>query len=223
MPRIVQDKAAKGSQHWLQELANRKPQLLVDRLRPLIQLGASDTITWFSPKEDDDYAEYQDQEPLDMMSVSLKHKDLDTFWPQRGPVWDGLGKSSRGDIILVEAKAHTKEADSPCQASSPQSLALIKRSLADTAEYFGAASAENWLQEDYQYANRLAHLYFLWQLNKISTWLVFMYFVNDAEMGGPKTEREWRPIIDDTHMRLGLRRDRLAPHVVEAYFDVTTI
>jgi hypothetical protein len=223
MTRRVQDKATKGSQHWLQELVNRKPKLLVDTLRPLLQLGASDTITWLSPLEEDGYAEYQDQDFIERLSVPLKHRDLDTFWPDGGPVWDGLGKSSRGDIILLEAKAHEKESGSSCKASSPQSLAQIKQGLAKTAEYFGAASADNWMEGQYQYANRLAHLYHLWQLNKISAWLVFLYFVNDAEVGGPKTEREWRPIIDDVHAHLGLRRDRLAPHVVEAYIDVTTI
>jgi hypothetical protein len=40
--------------------------------------------------------------------------------------------------------------------------------------------------------NRLAHLYFLCELNGVPAFLVFVYFVNDQEMQGPTTKKEWQ-------------------------------
>ena len=48
----------------------------------------------------------------------------------------------------------------------------------------------------YQYANRLAHLYSLRQMNDIDAYLVFVYFLNDPDLDGPHTERERRAAIE---------------------------
>jgi len=220
--RIVQQTSTKGSQHWLQQLVNRSPHLLDDALRPRFRLGRYDTITWLSPLEADGYAEYQDESFLERASAHLENRALNSFWPRGGLVWDGLGRTSRGDVILVEAKARISELASSCKASL-QSLALVKQSLAETAGFFSADSTADWSQCYYQYANRLAHLYLLRQLNGIPAWLVFIYFVNDFEMIGPESVGEWLSAIEAVHTHLGVKREQLEPYVVDMFFDVTAL
>lgn len=222
MSRSTQNKAIRGSQKWLQEFVNRYPELLNDTLWPRLHLGADDTIEWCSPLEEDGYAEYQDEAFLKRVSVSLEKRSLNSFWPCRGPVWDGLARISRGDIILVEAKAHVSELTSSCQAG-PQSQKLIRDSLAETAEFYNATSPQNWLHGHYQYANRLAHHYLLRHLNGIQAWLVFIYFINDCTMLGPDSVRGWQSAIEAADGYLGITRTRLEPFVVNVFLDVTTI
>jgi hypothetical protein len=223
MSRICQKKESRGSQHWLQELINRRPDLLADHLRPQLRLSGDDTITWLSPREADRYAEYQDDEFLDKLSIHLDKCPIRTFWPSRGPVWDALGKTSRGDILLVEAKAHISELESPPCKASPPSLAFIRKSLAEAARFYGAAPNVDWSRLYYQYANRLAHLYLLRELNEIPAWLVFLYFVNASEMDGPTSVEEWRPAINAAHTHLGITDERLQPYVIDIFLDITTL
>jgi len=221
MSRVVPPKAIKGSQHWLQELVNRSPELLNESLKPRLGLSRNDTIAWLSPQESDDYAEYRDGDVQELLSIRLENRHLHTFWPSGGPQWDALGKTTRGDILLVEAKAHVGELKSTCKASSP-SMTLIQKSLAEAGRSFGAASTNDWSQTYYQYANRLAYLYLLRQLNGIQAWLVFLYFVNANDVAGPKSEKEWRSAIEDVHAHLGINRDQLGPFVIDVFLDVTT-
>ena len=222
MSRILQQIAVKGSQRWLQHLVNRSPHFLDDALRPCLGSGSHDTITWLSPLEADGYAEYQDESFLKRVSVQLEKRSLRSFWPRGGPVWDGLGETSRGDVILIEAKSHTSELTSSCQAS-PQSLTLIKQSLAEAARFYGAPSTVDWSQCYYQYANRLAHLYLLRRLNGIPAWLVFIYFVNDFEMAGPESAGEWLSAIEAIHAHLGIQREQIEPYVVEVFVDIMAL
>jgi len=221
MPRIAQKKAIRGSQKWLQELVYQHLDFLDDTIQLRLQLSANDTITWLSPLEEDYYAEYQDKVFLERVSICLENRGLASFWPRGGPVWDGLGKSSHGDIILVEAKSHISELASSCKAG-PQSLKLIEKSLVETATFYGAASTAGWLQGYYQYANRLAHFYLLRHLNGIQAWLVFLYFVNDIEMAGPKSVQEWQEAIDAVHAHLSITEEQLRPYVIDVFFDVET-
>ncbi|MFH2057208.1 MAG: hypothetical protein ABIJ61_14720, partial [bacterium] len=222
MPAIAQKEAIRGSQKWLQMLVNRCPNLLDQSLRPYLKMTARDTFTWRSPLREDCYTEYRDEDFLEQVSTRLEQRGLDSFWPHRGPVWDGLARTSRGDVILVEAKSHVSELASFCQAR-PQALKLIQNSLAEAADFFGATSPGNWSRGYYQYANRLAHLYLLRHLNGIPAWLVFLYFVNDFEMDGPKSEAEWRSAIAHVHDHLGIKSTSLRPHVIDLYVDVTAL
>jgi len=222
MPRISQRPTTQGSQYWLQVAVNSWPSLLDEELRPLLNLSASDEIRWLSPLSEDGHAEYRDKAFLDRIAVSLEKQGLNSFWPRGGPVWDGLGKSSRGDVLLVEAKSHASELVSSCQAKPP-ALDSIRGSLEETATFHGADSPANWLEGYYQYANRLAHLYLMRHLNGIPAWLVFVYFVNDHEMKGPKSEDEWHSTIEMMHAHLGITAERLRPYVVDVFLDVAKL
>ncbi len=221
MPRIFQKKAERGSQKWLQELINNQPDLLLSMLRTKDVIGDDVSVCWLSPLKEDFYAEYQDEFFLKRLEIELKDHALDKFWPSGGPVWDGLGKSESGDIFLIEAKSHKGEFISgPCKAVSEEAKGQIQRALALAAEYFEAKPSADWMQNCYQYANRLAHLYLLRKLNSLPAWMIFIYFVNDSEMDGPGSADQWYQVIADVHQTLGLDADKLAPYVVDLFVDV---
>ena len=124
MSRFEQQQATKGSQKWLQILVNDRPDLLAAHFRAAAKLPPPLNIEWLSPLASDGYAEYQDSDFLNRLGVTLPANFLPTgralqdFWPERGPVWDGLGKSGEGHLILIEAKAHISEIASPSSAAS---------------------------------------------------------------------------------------------------------
>jgi hypothetical protein len=167
MPRIEQVPAIKGSQKWIQKLVNEKPDLLNSLIRTQIDLPETDTITWHSPLAEDGYAEYQDQTFLDLLDITLTKVPLSDFWPLKGPVWDGLGKSETGEVFLVEAKSHISEVLSPGTGAGVKSLKKIKKSLDKTKSFLHSTTKHDWTSTFYQYTNRLAHLYLLRALNEI--------------------------------------------------------
>jgi hypothetical protein len=44
------------------------------------------SIEWLSPKADDDYSEYRDQDFLDLLRIELSKTSLNDFWPKQGPM-----------------------------------------------------------------------------------------------------------------------------------------
>jgi len=219
MTRIVQEPGTKGSQKWLQLLINQQPKIIENHLRQALELISSDEIYWRSPLAPDKYSEYSDEDFLEQVSIRIEQRSLESFWPERGPVWDGLATTSRGDVILVEAKSHVAELASSCGAGD-SARKLIRESLKDAAEFYGASPDADWLNGFYQYANRLAHLYLLRQLNGIPAWLCFIYFVNDDEMNGPRSIVDWQSEIAVVHSHLGLETQSLIPFVVDVFVDV---
>jgi hypothetical protein len=152
---------------------------------------------------------------------------LSGFWPVRGPQWDALGRTSRGERLLVEAKAHIPELLSPPTQAAGHSLSVIRRSLERVKRAVGSRATADWSSVYYQYTNRLAHLYFLRNLNQIPAYLVFVYLVNDADMQGPKTAEEWAGAIRLVHAQLGIDEARLAKvfggAVLDVFVDATDI
>jgi hypothetical protein len=225
MPRILQHlaRARKGSQKWLQLLVNDKPEILSRELAPALRLNSNDRIEWLSPLYDDASAEYSDEAFLIRLNVLLPRTPLENFWPKRGPVWDGLGRTSRGDIILLEAKAHIAEMVSPPTAAGKTSLPQIRKSLDETKRYLGSQSLHDWGSTFYQYTNRLAHLYLLRVLNGLPAYLVFLHFINATDMAGPTTREEWEGANTLLHNFLGINRHKLSAYVIGAYVDVNEL
>lgn len=220
MPRIEQEKARKGSQRWLQETVAIQPKKLAAALFAALPKCQGRELTWLSPRADDAYAEYSDSAALELAGLrELPHRALKEFWPARGPVWDGIARTDNGDVILIEAKAHIPEMVSPATSARGASLALIERSLRDTKKALGSTSPNAWTGTFYQYANRLAFLYLLRDLNKLPVHLAFLYFTHAPDLEGAPGEAEWRGAIKVVHAYLGLGRHRLSPYVGEAFFD----
>ncbi len=160
------------------------------------------------------------------------------FWPQSGtpPNWDAVGWLITGDkkreLILVEAKAHTGELKNPrgCGARDEGSRGQIEKALAETIKDLEASkSVEDWCGEYYQYANRLATLYFL-DKNKVPARLLLIYFCGDTFPDGhlakgdecPQDKNGWKKALTEQDERLGLPSNhRLAPYIHKIYLSVT--
>ena len=223
-------KADKGSQKWLQILVNDCPELLnqeITRQLPLTPEG----IHWLSPIRADHYREYYDQPFIDRLKIQLNCRSLTSWWPPSGPRWDGLGKTDNDQILLVEAKSHTKEMISSLGAKNPCSQSQIRSSIAETKAFVGASSDKSvdWTVGVYQYANRLAHLYFLNKLNGLDAHLILLYFLKDKEREAgdtyvPRTESEWESVIAYQERLMGIRQKHpLSDNIIHVYIDVKDI
>lgn len=216
--------AKAGSQKWLQVAVERKPEVLLQVLRPALALASDVGIEWVSPRRLDGFKEYKDMGALRALGVdTLPHRPLNDFWPQGGPRWDALGRTSDGQYLFVEAKANIPEAASPATRASRASFELIKRSLEEARKHYAPKAAADWSGTFYQYANRLAHHYFLRTVNQLPAHLVFLYFINADDVDGPKTELEWQGAIHLLHTVLGLGHTVRCPGVHEIIVDVNEI
>jgi len=213
MKRIPQPLGDRGSLRWIQHFVNNDP----GTLNSAIGLGK---IAWVSPLKEDAYSEYRDDGALEKLEVKLTRRPLSSFWPARGPQWDALGIGPSREPVLVEAKAHIGEILSPASKASPKSLKLIHKSLRETAKGLGVVpGGVDWSRTFYQYTNRLAHAYFLRELNGIPAHLVFLYFVGDDFKDGPKTAEEWRAATAVLHEAIGLR-GCMPSYVEEIFLEV---
>jgi hypothetical protein len=164
---------------------------------------------------------HQDKKDRELKGVEFIKNELiqnqwKSFWPQTANVqnWDLVGQVQYDDHyewLLVEAKAHLDEIKSGCKAIKPSSMQTIRSVLKKTSKAFGCHSTdiEKWLKPYYQYANRLAVLYFLMKECKppIKSRLLFLYFYGDKRsdsMRCPQSEQEWQPSIDKVHKWLGI-------------------
>ena len=219
--RIPQKQGIKGSLKWIQILVNQRPDLLGAAISRHIAGGLPDDILWLSPLEEDEYSEYRDASFLERLDLTPQMVPLRSFWPRRGPQWDALGKcSGQGSCFLVEAKANIPEIASCCSATSESSLQQIDESLKATCSYLDSTGKDDtWRTRYYQYANRLAHLYFLRELNSIDAYLVFVYFLHDRTHI-PTRREEWAEALARQEKEMGLNRHKLKQFVVNLFLDV---
>jgi len=223
MGRYPQDFNSYGSLKDLQDAINRKKKYLDCEISKVI--GKQMKIDWRSPLKSDDYAEYRDEDFLKKLGILNKMEyPLINFWPDNGPQWDALGVSG-DDIILVEAKANIPEMVSPgTGAKNPQSIKKIRNSLDEVKKYLSVSDSLDWTGTFYQYVNRIAHLYYLREKNKIKTHLLFIYFVNDITVHGPKTKDEWLGAIQTMECCLGLaKKHKLRKYIHDIFIDVNAL
>lgn len=216
--------AERGSQRWLQILINRHPSILRDALAPALNLADGDEVRWVSPLAEDAYKEYRDGEALRRVGISqLAKRPLAAFWPPRGPVWDALGITSTGRSLFIEAKAHIAEAASPATKATEESLQQIEASLEEARRFYAPEADAKWSGTFYQYANRLAHHYLLRECNGVPSDLVFVYFLNATDIGGPSHREEWEAAVRLIHAALQLpsRLDGFGVH--EVFVDVSLL
>ena len=220
MTRVVQPLGGKGSLRWIQQAVNSRWAALDEPI--LAKLPEATRIEWRSPLEDDAFAEYRDGDFLDRVGLSQLRPALRDFWPERGPQWDALGLSDRGDVLLVEAKAHVAEMCSPGTAAGRESREQIDRALVGCADRLGArASRAAWTDHFYQLANRIAHLHFLRERG-VSAYLVLVNFLNDADMKGPTTPDAWEAAYEVAFHVMGLpKRNPMSKYMFEVFPDVS--
>lgn len=195
MTRTPQPDGGKGSQRWLQHLVATNPAAL--------QPPGLPPLTWVSPRAADGFAEYSDADFLDQLGLARLAPALGAFWPQGGPRWDGLALAG-GSVVLVEAKAHVAEAlSTPSAARSPASRARIAASLSRAKQALGADDRSDWARCFYQYANRLAHLWWLRQQG-VDAHLLFVGFIHAPDVPHPATESAWEALYLAANHALGL-------------------
>ena len=223
MGRFIQDPNSHGSLKDLQVAINKKKKYLDAEISKVI--GKQMKIDWRSPLQTDDYAEYRDKDFLRRLGILNKIQySLSDFWPNNGPQWDASGVSGN-EIILVEAKANIPEmVSSGTSAKNPQSIKKIRNSLDEVKKYLNINKDIDWTGTFYQYVNRIAHLYYLREKNHIKTHLLFIYFINDITVHGPKTKDEWLGAIKTIECYLGLaKKHKLRKYIHDIFIDVSDL
>jgi len=224
MSRHPQKSNSHGSLKNLQVAINAKKKNLDAEISKVI--GKKMKIDWKSPFKADNYAEYRDEDFLKKLGI-LNNKikyPLCNFWPDNGPQWDALGVSD-DEIILVEAKANIPEMVSPgTDAKNPQSIKKIRNSLDEVKKYLSIGDTIDWTGTFYQYVNRIAYLYYLREKNKIKAYLLFIYFIDDVSVNGPKTKDEWLGAIQTMECYLGLaKKYKLRKYIHDIFIDIKKI
>jgi len=211
-----------GSLKNLQGAINVKKKYLDAEISKVI--GKQMNIDWKSPLKADDYAEYRDEDFLEKLGILNKIKyPLSDFWPDYGPQWDALGVSG-DEITLVEAKANIPEMVSPGAKAEPGTRKQIENSLNEVKKYLNIINGIDWMGTFYQYVNRIAHLYYLRGRNKISANLLFIYFINDETVNGPKNKSEWLGAIQIIECYLGLsKKHKLRKYIYDIFIDVNAL
>ncbi len=219
MPRRSRPPITTRSEHWLRVLINQKPNVINQQLNGNFGWD-NEKIDWKSPLAKDDYAEYYDESFLHLLGVSPR-ESLKDFWPSSGPRWDGLGVTQNGKIILIEAKAHIAESVGSGSKAGAASKIKILGALDETKAYCKVEPSVSWDGPFYQYANRLAHLYWLTARNDIDAYLVFVDFVGAPDVPEPATQEQWKGANRLTRETLGLGQHPLRHRVSEVFVDVS--
>ena len=212
------DVARHGSRELLQILINETPQSLERELRSTQVLRGD--VQWLSPLASDRFRMYRDNAFLDRLDVQLARRSLRDFWPARGPRWGALGRSGT-TVLLVEGVTGVAEFDTACQATSSASRRKISSALSDTRSFLGAAtSGADWTSRYYQYANRLAHLYLLRELNDLDAFLVIVHFLSPSTPT-PFPPDEWEDAMSELRACLGLPAESewLSANVRDVFID----
>jgi hypothetical protein len=79
MSRFPQKRAGRGSQKWIQLLVNQTPHLFDRAIARHLNFSGTDKITWLSPRGEDSYAEYRDQDALSKIQTRTDLAPLDAF------------------------------------------------------------------------------------------------------------------------------------------------
>lgn len=225
-----------GSRMYIQDIVNDNPQYL----NKLILSSSISLATyvrqepeWVSPLEKDPltekkYKEYRDDGFLWPIKQAFLYKKLGDFWPAGGPQWDALatvkGKDGTNGVLIVEAKANIPELGGPtyaCGAESPKSLDKIKRSFASVKIELGVTPDADWMGDYYQYANRLAHLYFLHVICQVPTWLVYVYFIGGRKVSSLSSAEDWQNELNKRRETLGIpKKHMLTQQTIEIFPEV---
>ena len=225
------------------QLINNKKEILDEEIGKKFSLDKLD-IKWVSPISPD-YLEYYDDDFLKVLGLKEwtdSKIPLNQFWPKNGPHWDGLGFCINNNIekvFIVEAKSRLPEMFNDIYENiQPKSLELIKKSLTDVFKhirpYCDYQYIGDWTKAFYQYANRIAHLYYLRVLNELNginssadVYLVYVYFINDPywHENAIKTKEEWEGIISTVKHYLGFScgSHSLSNYVFDIFIDYNKI
>jgi hypothetical protein len=184
------------------------------------------SLEWIYPRQRETRPEPTGTEFLELDRT--RQAAWQKFWPQTGTLqtWDGVARCrdvTASAWVLIEAKANHPEFCSPPSGATSRSLIQIRHSLDQTKKALGVHRFFPWHGTYYQYANRLAFLFFLKTIG-ISAHLVFLYFYGDRfpdETPCPGSPERWRDLIRACHLTLGLPdRHALQPWIHDVFLPV---
>ncbi len=222
MPRRERPSVTRGSEYWLRILVNQHAVYFNHLIAAAFEWNDSQ-IEWKSPVRYDDFAEYYDQDFLDRLNVTDLMMPLNEFWPRSGPRWDGLARTDDGKLILLEAKAHIEECIDFRSRASGASIKKIYKRLDEAKKAFHASKNASWYTPFYQMANRLAHLYYLSEINEKDAYMVFLYFANAPDVKNPVSHESWDGAIRLAWKCLGLSDCILLRRVAHIIINVKEI
>jgi hypothetical protein len=128
------------------------------------------------------------------------------------------------EIILVEAKANIPEIVSSGIKAGTNSRRKIENSFDEVKKYLSVSDTIDWTGTFYRYVNRIVHLYYLREKNQIKAHLLFIYFINDITVHGPKTKDEWLGAIQTMECYLGLaKKHKLRKYIYDIFIDVNDL
>jgi hypothetical protein len=108
---------------------------------------------------------------------------------------------------------------SGCKAKAQSSRRLIDHALATTRRWAGANDSADWLGPLYQYANRLAHVYFLRETAGLDAWLANLCFLHDPHR--TTTLAEWKAELAQLKLQLGFVHSPV-PHTIDVFLPALT-
>ena len=160
---------------------------------------------------------------LPQYDFGLISKKWDGFWPKRGQSWDGIFLQD-GVVYVVEAKAHTKEMEQKCSATSEKSIREIKRAFNDVTG--NQKKADLWYDsKHYQLANRIAFVHFLNKKCGYKAKICYLFFLNGYLINKNKNveeDREFYKAFEDECNALELtteEKDYIVRVVIDASKD----
>ncbi len=150
-------------------------------------------------------------------------KEWVEFWPKRGQSWDGIFLQD-GVVYVVEAKAHTKEMEQKCSATSKESRDKIEKAFIDVTG--DESKGKRWINsKHYQLANRLAFVHFLNKKFGIKAKICYLFFLNGYWINGNKNVKDvsvFYKVLEDECNALELtteEKDYIVPVVINAKED----
>ncbi len=219
-----------GSEAHLLRYRSHHPDLLDRAVTEAIGLPEA-RLNWIYPPDHSLAGSAREPEGMEFLK---EKKDIlekwSDFWPQRGkqPTWDAVAKLTNvrePEWVLFEAKANRPEFCSLPSGAIGGGRKKIEKAIGSVKKHMGVHWRFHWLGTYYQYANRLACLYFLTEVAHVPARLVFVYFFGDSFPDGapcPKTKDEWEEAIHACHLTLGLPdRHALSGQVHEVFLPAS--
>ena len=202
--------------HLLQYLGWRRDAFT----RGIEDLTGVSSIHWLDHRESGALTDARKvRELVGLEFLGLKHPVRDEWekrWPSRKGVhnWDAVGQGLSNDQqgwVLIEAKAHTGELKSPCNAKG-DSRQKIRAVFDATRDDLQVTVDTDWTQPYYQYCNRIALLHFLVEQG-VDAHLTYVYFTGDrSDLGGdgrdcPANQQAWQRALAAQDRHVGIPAD----------------
>jgi hypothetical protein len=199
----------KGSELQIRLLINDHPQRIEEQLRKSIPMWGTAEFDWRSPLASQQYREYCDREFMAALGLEdYSNALVGGFWPRRGPNWDALARVAlpHPAVLLIEAKSHRSEMAS-CYGGGHESLKIIEAAFHKTQQWLQPPKHREWTSPFYQFANRLAHLYFLRKECGLEAWLANVYFTDDPYY--PTSREQWDDWLLEVRFELGIGDNKI--------------